>query len=825
MRRLLLLLILLAIPQVGFAQLAPVTHNKQIEKIDIVLHRVTADSTVDPHAIRARMKTKVGESFSQLDFDQDLKTLADEFDRIEPTVDVRQNQVYITLNIWPKATIREIRFCGNKRIKSKKLRSELEIPKKSLFNRYEFNQSFQKLRDYYIRKGYFEAELSYRVVPDPITNEVDIEIQICEGRSGRVWEVCFDGFTSKEESDLCSMIQTKRYCFLVSFFTQQGTYHEEMVEQDRYVVLNYLHSEGYADAKVEIEAHERPDGCGLVLMIRCDKGEEYQFGEVTFAGNCLFSDEEIWNALGICPGSIYSPDALRCGVKRLSDLYGERGYIEAVVNYEPHLCPDSNCYDVHFDIEEGEQFRVGLVRVFGNSCTLQGVILHESLLEPGEIFDIRKLQKTEETLEHVGYFESVNVYAVRGSGDSCLGPNYRDVYIEVEETSTGNISFSAGYSTIDSIFGSLEIVERNFRIAGLTKIGQCGFGALRGGGEFLRARVSIGQKVDDYLLAWTKPFIFDSPWILGLDVDYNENRRITNQYELRSFNTGAHLTYPCNKFLAYAGHYRLRNLNVKLEIPELQMGETRLREMSDKEIRDLRDNDRERFDRLMRIDQFEGLPEELVAESKNEGLVSAVAASFVYDSVDSVCDAREGFRSVGTLEYAGLGGDFFFFNLGYVNTLYVPVYDCGILKFRYDARFIWPIGSTSYGTLPLNERIFIGGETTVRGYRSFSIGPQYGNGDPRGGISSMLWSAEFTHKFHRRFHGFVFFDAAYNSRGKWSFATPRCSVGLGIRFEIMNQVPIMLGYGWPLNPNPKYDQLDGSNNQVQRFFFAVGGRF
>lgn len=775
------------------AQVAQVTHKKQIEKIDIVLHRVTADSSVDPNAIRSRMKTKVGESFSQLDFDQDLKNLADEFDRVEPAVDVRNSQVFITLNIWPKSTIREVRFCGNHHIRDKKLRDELEIRKGTVFNRHEFNQSFQKLRDYYTRKGYFEADLSYTIVPDPVTNQVDIEVQVCEGRSGRVREICFEGFTAEEQRALCSMIQTKEYCFLVSFFTQMGTYHEEMVEQDRYVVLNYLHNEGYADARVEIETTETPDGFAVVLTIRADKGCRYHFGNVSFCGNTLFSDTDISNAIGLCSAGVYSPDGLRKAVKRLSDLYGEKGYIEAIVNYEPRLQADSCCYDVHFDIEEGEQYRVGLVRVFGNSCTLQGVILHESLLEPGEIFDIRKLQKTEETLEHVGYFKSVNVYAVRGSGESCLGANYRDVYIEVEETSTGNISFSAGYSTIDSVFGSFEIVERNFRMAGIPCVAKNGFGALRGGGEFLRTRVSVGQKTNDYLIAWTKPFIFDTPWILGLDLDYNQNRRITNTYELNSFNVGGHMTYPCNKFLALAGHYRFRNLMVTLEEGNKSLA---------------------------------NLPALLLQEAKNQGVVSAVSGSFAYDSVDDTCNASQGFRSIGSLEFAGVGGRYTFFSLNYINTLYYPLYECGILKFRGDARFVIPFGRTRYSNLPLEERIFIGGETSVRGYRSFSIGPQYGNGDPRGGLSSMLFSAEFTHKFHRKFHGFVFFDTAYNTQSVWSFATPRCALGLGIRFEIMNQVPIMLGYGWPLNPDPTHINPDnGKNNQVQRFFFALGATF
>lgn len=785
MTRRLLLLILTLLPALLTAQVAQVS-RKQVEKIDIVLHRVTAQSSVDPNSIRARMKTKVGDAFSQIDFDQDLKTLAEEFDRVEPRVDVRGDKIGIALDIWPKPVIRSIEFCGNERIKAKKLRDELEVAIGTIFDRYCFNQAFHKLQEYYIRKGFFEAELRYLLIPDPTSNEVDIKIEICEGRSGRIRQICFEGFTKQERSDLCTLIATKKYSFLVSFINHSGTYHEEMVEQDRYIVLNYLHNLGYADAGVAILIEEAECG-GICLKIVADRGPQYYFGEITYAGNCVFSNCAVENHLCIQSGQPYSPERLRDAIRGLQDMYGTKGYIEAVINYEPQLQHNALCYNIHFDIEEGEQYRVGIVRVFGNSCTLQGVILHESLLTPGDVFDIRKLQKTEETLEHVGYFESVNVYAVKTQQDSCLGPSFRDVYIEVEEKGTGNISFFAGYSTIDSVFGGFEVIERNFRMMGIPCVPKQGLCALRGGGEFLRVRVNFGQKQDDFLIAWTKPFFMDTPWIVGVDTEYSQNRTISKAYELDNFNFGLHSTYPVNKFLAVSGRYRLRDMHVKLE------------------------------------ESASTAPPLLVIESKRDGTVSAASLAFSYDSVDNPRDAYNGFRSLGSLEVAGIGGNYDFVALNYINTLYHQLYACGVLKLRADFRFIVPFGRTRATTLPLNERIFMGGETTVRGYRSYSIGPQYiglngePSGDPRGGVSSMLFSVEYNHKFHRCFHGFVFFDAAYNTLHVWSVAPFRTSVGIGIRFEVLQQVPIMIGYGWPLNPERPTD--------VQRFFFALGAAF
>ena len=114
--------------------------------------------------------------------------------------------------------------------------------------------------------------------------------------------------------------------------------------------------------------------------------------------------------------------------------------------------------------------------------TNNNVILRESLLVPGEVFDARKLKATQQRLEAVGYFKSVNVYAVRAADDENLPANYRDVYIEVEEQSTGNISLFSGFSSSDDINGGIDLSERNFNIAGVPKAFTGHLSALRGGG-------------------------------------------------------------------------------------------------------------------------------------------------------------------------------------------------------------------------------------------------------------------------------------------------------------------------------------------------------
>lgn len=749
-----------------------------VERIDIVVKKETPYQNIDKQAIVRKMKTKVGASFSQIDFDADLKTLATECDNIEPKLHFEGNKVFITLEIYPRLYIRNIIWKGNQRVKTSRLNRELDIKPGIFLDRHAFNEAFYKIRTYYIRKGFFEAELHYEILPDPCTNEVDIEIHIKEGTSGKIKQICITGVTECEERKILDLMATEEFCLITSWYTKGGTFHPEALEHDKLVITNFLQNEGYADASIEIAVSPADVKDRIIVHIKVNKGERYTFGKVTFSGNHIFSDEVVCKHLGLFDCSPFSPDRLREAAQRLTSYLGSKGYIEASVNFVPRLDPNKNSYDVHFEIEEGHLFKVGLVKVFGNVCTKRNVILHECLLIPGDVFDSRKLEGTECRLKKIGFFECVNVYPVKSMTETDGCEYYRDVHIEVKETSTGNFGVFAGFSSLDSLFGGIDIAERNFNIGGLLDIVRNGPSALRGNGEFLQGRTSIGLKSSSYLLRWTKPYFLDSKWIVGFDFEYATNKNLSSNYELITRAFKLHATYAINDYLRYGWHYRLQ----------------------DSRISHLTSND---------------------ATAKNEedkhGAVSALGPVIVYDSTDCPHKPSKGFRSEFNLEYAGLGGNFNFFSSAYLNSYYYPVSSRGTLKTRVDMQFLQPLGRTTYNLLPLGERYFLGGETTIRGYRGYSVGPQAIPGDPLGGISSFLVSEEYLHRLYKRIDAFAFFDGGSVSSKQYTIRNFRCSVGLGLRIEVMENTPIILGVGFPLNPSESW--------QVKRFFISFGGRF
>lgn len=753
--------------------------NKPVGNIEINAEILSPTASFDPKAVITRLKTKVGDPFSQATFDSDLKTLSEDFDKIEPSIEVHNGQVYIQIKVWPRPTIRSMKWQGNERFSTKTLQKELGVKSQAIFNRQGFNKAFNKVKEHYINKGYFESQLQYTVFHDPKTNEVDIEIDIIEGRSGRIDDIVFNGFSKEEKSALLEMIHTKKYNLFLSWFMGTGTYDEEALEQDRLTIINFMQNQGYADAKIAIEVKESPTEGKIILEINCDKGPIFHFGEVTFTGNVLFTDAQIQRKLIVQPGQVYSPEKVRNTAEAIKSMYGRKGHINAFVNYETKLSETDPLYDVNFAIEEGDQYKIGLIHVFGNKSTNANVILRESLLIPGETFDSERLKSTQMRLENIGYFKSVNVYAVRSQDDEILGDNYRDVYIEVEEKPTGSINLFGGFSTAENVFGGLDLSETNFNYKGIGRIFREGFSAVRGGGEYARLRFTIGANQRVYALSWMDPYFRDSLWRLGVDFSVTNSDLQSDNYTINTYGGSLFASYPINNLWSFTTRYRVRDEHVKIEGCVT--------------------------------------PEERAARSA--GVVSGLSGALNYDSTDSVVKPHMGTRSNFEAEVTGLGGHYSFFKLAYINTFYQPVWRRGILKFRADVKFIEPYWKTNtFAEIPISERFFLGGENSVRGYKPFDLGPRFANGDPKGGISSVLGSAEYMQEIFSFLDAFIFFDAGQISDKRFRFYNKyNMSYGIGIVCDAINNVPITLGYGIPINADSK--------QQEQRFFFQMGGQF
>ena len=216
----------------------------------------------------------------------------------------------------------------------------------------------------------------------------------------------------------------------------------------------------------------------------------------------------------------------------------------------------------------------------------------------------------------------------------------------------------------------------------------------------------------------------DTKWSVGFDLSQSNTSYISKEYALDTLALVLRANYNINSFLRWGVQYRLKNGHVKLHHHGSEINE-------------------------------------LKRESDIHGLISAVGTSLSYDSTDHPIRPRSGFRSKLLLEYAGLGGDHEFFTAGYFNSYYFPVGSRFTVKYQADLRFIQPLGHTRYETIPMDERIYLGGDYMVRGFRPYRLGPHYRHHKdvPRGGLSLQYYSVEMSRRIIQDFDAFAFLDA------------------------------------------------------------------
>lgn len=796
-----------------------------VETLDIVFTDRDETTAVLKQKVITRLKTIAGRYFSQADFDQDLKMLVQDYDHVEPTLRREGDRIHLTLRIWPKPSIRDITWVGNNRFPTKTLQDQLDITVKSRFERMAFHKAFQKVKAFYIKKGFFESQLNYTIAFHEESNEVSITIEINEGRSGKIEEILFSGFTAKEEREITLNMITKRYREFVSWVMGDGIYDQDAMKMDEFRILEYLHNRGYADAKVDIEVRQSRFNNRIDVNINAEKGAQYHVGTVKVEGldgTSILSEEEAQNCMRVRTGSIYSLEKIRETITRLQNAYGRHGYIDALVDLDTKLNSAECTYDLKFTVSPGEKFRIGLVRVVGNVCTQTRVILHENLLIPGEMFNLDLLRITEMRLFNIGYFKNVNIYPVESEEVSEDGSAVRDVVIEVEETGTGNFSAFGGYSTTESLFCGITITETNFDHNGLFCARKKGLCALRGGGEYLSLTTNLGLKTNSVQLSWTQPHFNDTPWSVGFDVDRTNNGTLSDDYEIRSLGGSVHATYPLTAFLRWSTHYRVQNSVVALTGRGRKHSRRNKRLAAEKGI-PLPDKTKIKKEKpkltKAQKDYYNSncYTPPIESAQRKDGLISAIGTGWIYDSTDSpVCPTR-GARTRLDAEFVGLGGKYHFYSFAWINTYYQPISERGTLKLRADLNFIKPFGSTQPNDVPLDERLFLGGDNGVRGYRPFAIGPKFNTGEPRGGLSMQLLSAEYNYRFPI-FDAFLFYDAGALSAEVWHFDRLSTSAGFGIRAQVLPQAPpVTLGVGFPINPRCRSD--------VKRFFWSMGGRF
>ncbi len=687
----------------------------------------------------------------------------------------------VTYRMEERERIKIVDYQGSKQIDRTKIEEQLrdrgiEVRLDSFLDEGVIRRVKGVLRDMMAEKGFTNAEITHKVTPVAGGPKlVNVTFGISEGPKIKIRTVEFVGNEAVGDGALQRKMKENKPKGILSFITGGGTYKEKQFEEDAAKVVEHYQNEGYARARVgqpELKVLENTkDGKTrwVELRIPVTEGPRYRVGELDFSGNKLVKAEQLRPLFKIVSGDWYSRKRIEDGRKKAQEIYGGAGYMEftafpdqkysdepgledalaaqvpdalrAPVEGTPGKAPEPKVA-VTMRIEEGPQYFVNRIIFTGNTTTRDNVIRREIRLVEGGVFNTEALKYSVRRLNQLGYFKNLEGNEKDLHVEKLTTrENTVDVTLKLEEQNRNQLTFGAGVSQYEGIFGQLAFQTSNFL----------------GRGESLTVSMQAGDRAQNYQLAFTEPFLFDRNITGGFDI-YKRALQYIGYYTQKS--TGGNLVFgfPVADFSRMFVNYsyetvRMTDLNEALidtsclSRPE---GCSTISTLSD--LSQLTPTQVE----VLRRNPF--VYDSLLIGQGGRRSISKVVPSFVHNTVDNPIFPSTGKRLTASIDLAVLGGNTQFYKPRLEAILFARHTARTSVGVRGQLEYIAPVRGTEF--LPIFERLFLGGEYSVRGFDIRSIGPTVpGSVIVLGGNKSLLFNAEYMFSIASQVRLVGFFDA------------------------------------------------------------------
>ena len=365
----------------------------------------------------------------------------------------------------------------------------------------------RRLETYFQERGYFFAEVTpiCSVRPEFAENEASYTVNetevICSALSGanltdRAVEVRYDadlnrrlklvdirieGTDKLPIEEISSVLQSQEASALgiIPFLGYGRGYTSlDLLNRDRSTIEALMRELGYRNAEVTVRQGVAPNGEDLIITFVVEEGIQTRIADIEITGNQAFSDDTLRAELPNLIGNNFSRARARNGVRELAEFYSNAGYYNARVNFSiVELGADETGDRVKlvYTIEnEGEKVFINRILITGNENTKRDAILKAINLRPDELLRATDIFTSEQNLYGTDAFRRVEIRP-QPAGERPDGARLSDVLINVEEQPARLLTYGGGYSTDGGAFGFFDI--RHFNL----------FGKLQQGGVRVRA--------------------------------------------------------------------------------------------------------------------------------------------------------------------------------------------------------------------------------------------------------------------------------------------------------------------------------------------------
>jgi outer membrane protein insertion porin family len=753
------------------------TATYDVAGLNVTSVKVKGNRRIEAAAILQVVRIKPGDLLDKSKVDADLRAIykLGHFRDVQAETERVDGGIVLNYLVQEKPVVREIKIEGAKEISAEKVREAMEIKPNTIFSSKDLQKSIKKVKKLYADDGYYLAEVGGSTATRSDT-ELDVIIKVTEGKKILIKTISFEGnhaFTSKK---LRKTMETSQE-WMFSWLTSAGTYKEEVLKNDAALLTELYMNNGYVNVKIgEPKVELLPDKSGLVVNIGVTEGEQYRIGKLGFKGELLESSDTLMKKLTLKSGELFSRSALRTDVFALTDFYADKGFAFANATPQTKLNPDSHTIDITFDMEKGDLVHIDRINISGNTKSRDKVVRRELRLEEGELYSSTALKRSKQNLMNTGFFEEANLVTAKGSS-----PDKLDLNVEVKEKPTGTFSVGAGYSSLDGVIGQGSVQQANFLGLGLKAT----------------AAASFGSKSQTYNLGLTDPYFMDTKWTVGADVYRTERQYL--DYTRRATGGDIKAGYSLSDSLSTFWLYKFE----------------------EKQIRD------------ESVGLLQNIHLGAIIAPDPQSSTSAISASLTSNTTDYRIDPSSGMIDTISVEFAGLGGTNRYLRYITEHTLFMPVGWGTVASIRGTLGYIQGIMGQ---VVPLDEKFYLGGISSLRGYTGRTVCPVLSNNVTTtdingigtttlnhvylGGDIQAVVNLEYTFPLLKDagLKGVVFFDTGNAADSLGSTFNFVSSYGAGIRwFSPIG--PLRLEYGVPLNPRTNIDKSTG------RIEFSIGSIF
>ncbi|MEH6696222.1 MAG: outer membrane protein assembly factor BamA [Hyphomonas sp.] len=675
---------------------------------------VEGNQRIEARTVQSYLLVEPGDAFDPERIDLSLKTLF--ATNLFADVSIDRSGDDLLVRVVENPIINRVIFEGNRALKDEKFQEEVQAAPRGIFTAARVQADVQRILELYRQSGRFAAKVEPQYKPLE-QNRVDLVFEITEGPVTGVRSINFIGNKAYTDSRLRSEIVT-RQSRLWRFFSSNDNYDPGRLEYDREKLREFYQNNGYYDFRVDSAVAElTPDQKDFYITMTIDEGRQYDFGEVKVETALEKLDAKALRAaVPIQTGDLFRGNLIETTIDTLTYAAGIAGYAFVDIRPQIDVNPETGRIDVTFAVDEGPRVYIERINIVGNTQTLDRVIRRELRISEGDAFNRILLDRSKNRVRALGFFKDVEI--VENPGD---GPDKSIVDVKVTEQPTGELSFAAGFSSVDSYLFDLSASQRN----------------LRGRGQSVVARVSTSSRQQVVDLRFTEPRFLDRNLSAGVDVyATKQDFKKFGSYTAETIGTGLRVGFPLSERMQMGLSYKIQSDDV--QIPDVNIlldtntgfrstrviqtaGADTPNDATDDEFRSATTEDFP--NELLIVDQCDTLYllRDSSCRSERSEISSIVGYSFFWDRTNDPIRPTRGFDFRFSQEAAGLGGDVKYLRTETSASLYRGIWKDIIASARLSGGYIFPLEDGQ--GIRINNRFFRGG-STFRGFDVAGLGPR-----------------------------------------------------------------------------------------------------